>query len=183
MLESINQQTEAISGHHPRPADASVKQLASEAITNFHQLIDAVRAGNFISAIGALSSKDQAIYNAEVERRKRSTGIAYLFYFLLWWCGAHKFYLTDRNWGFAYVLFPVIGVISLPLGLWLALPICFAVLLIAAAFDLFCIPAHVRKANDKIRLEILEDLSSEGPKKRDGLMDSPAMWWLPTKRF
>lgn len=60
-------------------------------------LADAIQNKNFTMAIGLLPLQKQVVYQAEVDRRKRSTGIAYLFYFLLGLLGAYKFYSKDQS--------------------------------------------------------------------------------------
>ncbi len=153
-----------------------LEQHVSEDVTHSRNLENAVLTGNFIAAISALSTKDQAIYNAEVERRKKNTGIAYLFYFILHWCGAEKFYIGERGWGIAYLLTPLLFVVSLLIGLWLQAIAIGVIYLGALCFDLFCIPGQVHKANNRIRREILADLCEEGPTQRDGWLDAPQTW-------
>jgi Flp pilus assembly protein TadD/TM2 domain-containing membrane protein YozV len=164
--------------HLTPPPNTLSSSRPIEDQTHGHQLLSALQSDNFVGAIGALSSKDQAIYNAEVERRRKNTGIAYLFFFILHWCGAEKFYIGEKGWGIAYLLSPMLAIVCLLLGFWVGSIIIAIVYFGALGFDFFCIAGQVNKANNRVRKEILEDLSQMGPERRGGLLDAPQTWIL-----
>lgn len=143
------------------------------------ELIAAIDQFDLSRAVSLLPQAQQAAYQSEVDRQKKSTGIAYLFFILLGCFGAHKFYCRERDWGFAYLIPTIINLPLLfafvlgvatasqqaALGLVL-IGLIFAVTIFALAslsigmtVDLFCIPMQVSKANDLIRRNILIDIA------------------------
>lgn len=143
------------------------------------ELLAAIDQSNFSEAVSLLPQSQQAAYQAEVERQRKSTGIAYLLYFLLGGFGAHKFYIRERDWGLAYLIptiinipmliafflgaattlqnaaggFVLVGLVLLVSGLAVG------ALAVGILVDLFCIPMQVSKANDRIRKQILIDIA------------------------
>lgn len=143
------------------------------------ELIAAIDQFDLSRAVSLLPQAQQAAYQSEVDRQKKSTGIAYLFFVLLGCFGAHKFYCRERDWGFAYLIPTIINLPLLlafvfgvatasqqaALGIILIGLIAFvtifalASLSIGMTVDLFCIPMQVSKANDLIRRNILIDIA------------------------
>lgn len=117
-------------------------------IENTSKLARAVDSHDFVTAVGLLTPSENQVYIAEVDRRKKSTGIAYLFMLLIVGIiGAHKFYLGQVVWGLLYLVCAVsmVGLPIVALGLF---------------FDLFLLPGQVRSANDNMRLTVLRELLS-----------------------
>ena len=99
-----------------------------------------------IGLLKQLDEKELLIYNAEIQKVRKSTGVAYLLYFFFGGIGAHKFYLGQPGWGCMYILGAVSVLIGmgLPPVLVLALPWS-----IALFIDLFTIPGQNRKLQEK----------------------------------
>lgn len=64
---------------------------------------------DWIQAQRALSDKDLAIFNAELQRRSKSTALAYVLWFLLGGVGVHNFYMGKVYWGLLYLVLGVFG--------------------------------------------------------------------------
>lgn len=103
------------------------------------QLKRAISNKNFTVAVGLLPQSQQSAYQSEVDRRKKSTGIAYLLYFLLGLVGGHKFYIGEIGWGMIY-LFTLGGFV------------------VGMVCDIILLPNQVSAANDRIRQQILESI-------------------------
>lgn len=92
-----------------------------------------------------LDEKELLIYNAEIQKLRKSTLVAYLLWFFFGGIGAHKFYLGKSSRGFIYILLsfawlcgfvaPVLFLFAIPLGLLLFV-------------DIFTIPGQVRAHQD-----------------------------------
>jgi TM2 domain-containing membrane protein YozV len=79
---------------------------------------------------------------AQVTVPLKSTGVAYLLFFLLGGLGAHRFYLDNIGIGISYIVV---------LALSIALPIPFFILLcLMWLIDLFCIPSATRSSNERL---------------------------------
>ena len=57
----------------------------------------------------SLSDKDLAIFNAELQRNAKSSGVAYLLWFFLGSVGGHNFYIGKALWGLMYFGLLLIG--------------------------------------------------------------------------
>jgi TM2 domain-containing membrane protein YozV len=66
-----------------------------------------------------LSSQELEILRSEVDRRKKSTGVAYALWFFLSFLGIHKFYLGKIFQGFLYILGPFLALVTMVMGLTL----------------------------------------------------------------
>ena len=64
---------------------------------------------DWIQAQRSLSDKDLVIFNAELQRRSKSTVLAYVLWFLLGGLGVHKFYMGKVRWGLIYLVLGVFG--------------------------------------------------------------------------
>lgn len=156
-----------------------------EPEVNGEALEDAITHREFSRAISLLPASEQAAYREEVDRLRKNTGIAYLFYALLGPFGAEKFYIGESQWGALYLscsilsgvilAFGGIGTIALACltgasqltslaGVVIVSIIvslfCSFVVSIGLLIDLFLIPRQVTKANEWIRLEILIDIAN-----------------------
>lgn len=174
MINELEQNSPEVAPEKPDPfATAETDNLAS-------QMKVALKENSFTEAIALLPASRQAAFNAEVERRKRNTGIAYLFFLLLGWSGGHKFYLGELDWGFAYLLCPLTIVTGILTGMMPVAAVAFisvAIFLTGGLFfDLFCIPGQVHKANDRIRQNILLELVGAKARTESRWQDSPQLW-------
>lgn len=64
-----------------------------------------------------LSDHELAVFNSELEKYKKSTGLAYLLWFFLGTLGIHKFYVGKIGMGILYLLLGVAAWTSLIIGL------------------------------------------------------------------
>jgi biopolymer transport protein ExbD/TM2 domain-containing membrane protein YozV len=64
---------------------------------------------DWIQAQRSLSDKDLVIFNAELQRRSKSTVLAYVLWFLLGSAGVHNFYMGKVHWGLLYLVLGVFG--------------------------------------------------------------------------
>ena len=126
-----------------------------------------------IEAQRSLSDKDLSIFNAELQRQSKSTGIAYLLWFFLGRFGIHKFYMGYALAGLFYMActfvggffffagfvglaagsqegeaFPVVGI--LPLFL----------LAVFLLLDLFTISGQLQKREKKLKKKLLKTLGA-----------------------
>lgn len=80
----------------------------------------------------------------------KSTGIAYILYFLFGGLGAHKFYLGKKGMGILYIalfLFGFIMVAQTSASLGKSTSTYFVPLLYFMLYDLFTIPRQVKRVN------------------------------------
>ena len=75
---------------------------------------------NLIELKRTLTTQELEIFRTELERKKRSVGIAYLLWFFLSFLGMHKFYLGKTLQGFLYMIGPWVGIIVFFGGLLVA---------------------------------------------------------------
>lgn len=154
---------------------SSQNRLAMDAANDTaDDLAAAITAAEFSTAVSLLPPNQQGAYQTELERRKKHTGLAYLYFVLLGGFGAHKFYLNEPQWGVLYLCCTLIGG---GLGWMLVLAaaganqesatfVAFIISLVAALtvlagliFDIFCIPRQVAASTDRIRREILASIA------------------------
>src|SRR5262249_48411896 len=64
---------------------------------------------DWIQAQRSLSDKDLVIFNTELQRRSKSTALAYVLWFLLGGVGVHNFYMGKVYWGLLYLILGVLG--------------------------------------------------------------------------
>ncbi|MGB4512123.1 MAG: TM2 domain-containing protein [Thermacetogeniaceae bacterium] len=121
-----------------------------------------------------LTDKQLAILNSEMEKHKRSVGLAYALYIFFGSIGVHKFYIGNIRWGVVYLLLGVLGWITIftggiailaedagaAAGLGLFGTICLFVLGILLLIDLFTIPRQIRKHYEKAEQEIINKLTA-----------------------
>jgi hypothetical protein len=125
-----------------------------------------------IEAQKQLTDRELIIFNSELDRKRKSTAVAYVLYFFLGGIGGHKFYMGKPLIGFFYALSSlgslvflaaafdtsditedistVLAVGSLPL-LW------FGIMML---LDLFTIPRQIKKQEDRARNDLLTRLLS-----------------------
>lgn len=131
-----------------------------------------------LASLEALSEKQVAIYTAESTRRQRSTGVAYLLFFLLGGLGVHQFYLGRTLRGMGFLVGSLLGWTFLFAGIgsamagadekaieaaagtmvvgWLA----FAGVGFLALWDLFTLPRQVARRDERMRAELVAELAA-----------------------
>ncbi|MDZ4874896.1 MAG: hypothetical protein CLLPBCKN_004292 [Chroococcidiopsis cubana SAG 39.79] len=130
---------------------------------------------NSIEAQKYLTDRELIIFNAELERKRKSTATAYILYFILGSIGGHKFYIGKPFIGFLYLLLLSLSTLlilggaastidsstaddaSLILGLGL-FP--FGLLGLMLFIDLFTIPGQIKKQEERVRSKLLTQLVS-----------------------
>jgi TM2 domain-containing membrane protein YozV len=126
-----------------------------------------------------LTEKQLSILNSELEKHKRSIGLAYVLYLFFGSIGVHKFYIGKTLWGVVYFLLGVLGWNTLLTGGIAALAedtgaaagfsvfglICLVVLGIFLLVDLFTIPRQINKKLEKAEKEIISKLTENSTEK------------------
>ncbi len=129
-----------------------------------------------IQELKSLDEKEVAIFNAEAERQRKSTGLAYALLVFLGAIGVHQLYLGRRIRGLLYLILGIVGWTLGAAGLvaalgaegdaqtesavgvlmvgWAAL----AVLGFFLLWDLFTIPRQIGRREERVRREILARL-------------------------
>lgn len=133
---------------------------------------------NDIQTQKQLSDRDLAIFNAELDRARRSTVVAYLLWWFFGTVGAHNFYIGKIGWGFAHIILVVIGpalVVSSVLvgtesttadaeatafGLMVVGGLALALILILLLWDMITLPGQIRRRENQVRSDLLSRLGS-----------------------
>lgn len=130
-----------------------------------------------------LSDKQLAIFNAEMQRQHRSTGIGYLLLIFLGVLGAHKFYLGRVFAGIVYALLFIFGWAFMGAGGAVALfgtsdevaagggmaflgSVLLVVLGLGLLWDLITLSSQIRSREKRLRQELLRRLM-EGANPRE----------------
>ena len=129
---------------------------------------------DWIQAQRSLSDKDLVIFNAELQRRSKSTVLAYVLWFLLGGLGVHQFYMSKVHWGLIYLVLGVFGWFFFLAGLvagefpsgategtanTAALGIlALGILALFLLWDLFTIPRQIALREEGIKQELLAQL-------------------------
>ncbi len=129
---------------------------------------------NIIEAQKKLTDRELIIFNSELNRKRKSTTIAYILYFFLGSIGGHKFYVGKPLMGLLYIILLGLGCVLelggfasaydtsmtsedismvlvvglLPLGL----------LGLMMLLDLFTIPRQIKKHEERVSNDILVQL-------------------------
>ncbi len=131
---------------------------------------------DWIQAQRSLSDKDLLIFNAELQRRSKSTALAYVLWLLLGGVGVHNFYMGKVYWGLLYLVLGAFGWVFFLAGLVagglasgatdgsagtailgiLALGLLGLLLL----WDLFTIPRQIAVREEGIKQELLAQLGA-----------------------
>jgi len=121
-----------------------------------------------------LTEKQLAVLESEMQKHKKSVGVAYLLWFFFGSLGIHKFYLGNTKTGLLYLILGIFGWVSIFTGGGFALlngsstggffailgTICLAVLGILLLIDLFTMPSQVRKSYQEAENETISHLLS-----------------------
>ena len=127
-----------------------------------------------IQAQRSLSEKDLLIFNSELQRRSKSTALAYVLWFLLGGVGVHNFYMGKVYWGLLYLVLGVFGWFFFLAGLVAGrLPsgtadrtagmailgiLALGLLGLFLLWDLFTIPRQIAVREESIKQELLAQL-------------------------
>jgi TM2 domain-containing membrane protein YozV len=99
----------------------------------------------------SLSSHELQLLQSEFEKRKKSPVVTWLLWLFLGAFGAHRFYLGQKGRGIAMIIATILIV-----GIFWAL------------FDAFAIPGALRRANEDIELEVLQQIKAMSPRPVGG---------------
>lgn len=129
---------------------------------------------NIIQAQKQLTDRELIIFNSELNRKRKSTTIAYILYFFLGSIGGHKFYVGKPLMGLLYIILLFLGCvlelggfasayntsttsedISMVLAVGL-LPL--GLLGLMMLLDLFTIPRQIKKHEERVSNDILVEL-------------------------
>ncbi|WP_107764225.1 TM2 domain-containing protein [Coprothermobacter proteolyticus] len=126
-----------------------------------------------------LTEKQLVVLESEMQKHKKSVGVAYLLWFFFGSLGIHKFYLGNAKRGLLYLILGIFGWASIIFGGGFALfnlsygssagaggffaitgMICMLVLGIMLLIDLFTIPSQIQKSYQDAENEIISHLLS-----------------------
>lgn len=138
------------------------------------------RGERLIALKRGLSERELRILGIELDRRRKSTGVAYFLWFFLSWLGVHKFYLGRIASGVLYIFAPWLATFIMLSGVAAASE-AGALLGLLALFawgvwwfvDLFTIPRQTAACNEGVELEIIASLNAG--KEARGLSPNPAL--------
>lgn len=118
-----------------------------------------------------LTAQQMGVLNSEMEKYKKSTGLAYVLWFFLGTLGIHKFYVGKTGWGIIYLLLGLVGWGSLIVGLagvaaeesGMGAGIIIAIILLSLLgifwlIDVFTISRQIRKSYEKKEMKVLQKL-------------------------
>ncbi len=132
-----------------------------------------------IEAQKNLSEQDLTIFNAELDRTRKSPVLAYVLWFFFGSIGAHQFYMGKVGRAVLYIALGVCLWWSIVSGvmvaavaenpdqgaaggaaMWMLGGLAVMVLGLLLLIDLFTIPSQIRKREDGIRAELLGKLGA-----------------------
>src|SRR5690348_465620 len=102
-----------------------------------------------------LSAQQLALFESEMNKRRKSVALAYILLLFLGVMGIHRFYLGFNNLAIAQLICFIVGVLTAVFGIgFLFLAFCGVV----AIVDLFLTPGLTDQANERIESQILASL-------------------------
>lgn len=113
-----------------------------------------------------LTEKQLTILESEMQKRRKSTTLAYILWFFLGSIGIHQFYLGNTPRGLLYLVLGLLGWINVFLGIFgTGLGIIFGWLLITVLglfllYDLFTMSKQIRAAEEREEERIIEQIQS-----------------------
>ena len=118
-----------------------------------------------------LTAQQLSVLSSEMEKHKKSTGLAYVLWFFLGTLGIHKFYVGKSGWGIIYLLmgiigwgvliFGLVGVAAEEAGMGAGIIIAIILLSLLGVFlliDVFTISRQIRKSYEKKEIKVLKKL-------------------------
>jgi len=125
---------------------------------------------NILKRKNQLTEHQLSILASEMEKNKKSTGLAYVLLFFCGTLGIHKFYLGEIKMGFTYLILGLVGWISLVVGFTSisfyeggAGATIFSILIFCAlgiflVIDLFTLPSQVKTNYEVIESQCIDNL-------------------------
>ena len=121
-----------------------------------------------------LSDHELSVLGSEMEKYKKSTGLAYVLWFFIGTLGIHKFYIGKITMGVLYLVLGIGAWVSLGIGIAAAtvereagmatgiiLFIAFiAIVGIMLLVDLFTIPRQIRKSYEKREAKAIDEIKA-----------------------
>lgn len=124
---------------------------------------------NIIQAKSALSTQQLAVLAIEVNRRRRSKALAYVFLVIFGGVGLHQFYLDRPTNGMCFLAPPAALLIALLSQSQLMLALAclgFVTSGICWIVDLFTLSGQVDRANEAIEGEVIGQIAALTPAER-----------------
>jgi len=104
----------------------------------------------------ALKTTDLLLIEQRVTNDAKSVGVAYLFWFLFWFLGAHRFYIGKISSGFAML---GLSVLALLLSASMIGPMPLFILIPWALVDAFLIPGMVQTQRAELRAKLIAEIT------------------------
>ena len=122
----------------------------------------------------ALTEKQLSILGSEMEKHKKSTGLAYALWFFFGTLGIHKFYIGKAKWGALYLVLGIIGWATVFTGGIAALAndsssagslgiiaiLCLGFVGICLLIDLFTMPKQLKKSYEIAEQKVIINLNA-----------------------
>jgi hypothetical protein len=130
-----------------------------------------------------LTDRQMNVFNSEIGKHQKSTGLAYVLWFFLGTLGIHQFYLGKAGRGVFYLVLGIVGWVALIISLTslavadpaamsdasaggmaigsIVAIIVFVVLAVFLLIDLFTIPRQIRKKLEEKEKELILQLKDE----------------------
>lgn len=102
-----------------------------------------------------LSAQQLALFESEMNKRRKSVALAYVLLLFLGGMGIHRFYLGFNNLAIAQLICFILGILTAVIGVGFVL---LAFTGIVAIVDLFLTPGLTDQANQRIESQILAAL-------------------------
>ncbi|HVS46000.1 MAG TPA: NINE protein [Verrucomicrobiae bacterium] len=102
-----------------------------------------------------LSSQQLALFESEMNKRRKSVALAYILLILLGGLGIHRFYLGYNSLAIAMLVCFIVGVFTAVIFIGI-LPLAFCGVM--ALVDLFLTPGLTDRANEHIERQVLAQL-------------------------
>jgi len=144
---------------------------------------------NILELKKGLSEHELSVFNSEIEKYKKSTGLAYVLWWFLGTLGIHKFYIGKIKLGILYLVLGICAWVALIFGLTAGIGILLSetmdeeipvvsagetgmgagivifiilisILGIMLLIDLFTIPKQIRKVYEEREAKILQKLKA-----------------------
>lgn len=103
----------------------------------------------------ALSTEQQMLVEQRLSNEKKSTGVAYLLWFLFGGLGVHRFYLGKTGSAVAMMLLTILGALTLVIYVGAFLLLAMAIWLLV---DAFLIPGMIQADSQAKRLVISNEI-------------------------
>ncbi|EFI83358.1 TM2 domain protein [Listeria grayi DSM 20601] len=102
-----------------------------------------------------LTNEEQMLVNSEIQKRKKSVGLAYVLLIFLGSLGIHRFYLGKVGTAVTQLILTIIGWVTIALYVGVIFLLVVGIWLLV---DLFLIPSIEKKNNQKLEIEIIQQI-------------------------